>query len=80
MPFEEYAKAVGNNKKVLCTRMNGSVDMAASTGPKPLLNLEKQQVVVDTLRRMDRSNNGQSVAKGASLVQELKPGSTGSRQ
>ena len=74
MPFEEYAKAVGINKKVLRTRMNGSVDMAASTGPKPLLNLEKQQVVVDTLRRMDRSNNGQSVAKGASLVQELKPG------
>ena len=47
--------------------------MDASTGPTPLLNKEKEVVIVDTMRRYDRANNGQDAAKGASLVQELNP-------
>ena len=76
MKFEQFAKAVGIDKKVIERRMNGSVAMDASTGPKPLLAKGKQQVVVDTMRRYDRANNGQSAARAASLVQELNPNLT----
>ena len=73
MKFEQFAKAVGIDKKVMERRMKGSVAMGASAGPKPKLSKEKQQVVVDTMRRYDRANNGQSAAKAASLIQELNP-------
>ena len=73
MKFEQFAKAVGIDKKVMERRMKGSVAMGASAGPKPKLSKEKQQVVVDTMRRYDRANNGQSAAKAALLIQELNP-------
>ena len=73
MKLKEFAKAVGIDRNVLTRRMKGAVAMDASTGPTPLLNKEKEVVIVDTMRRYDRANNGQDAAKGASLVQELNP-------
>ena len=73
MSFRDFAVAVGIDRNVLGRRIKGSVAMDASTGPKPLLNKKNEVVVVDTMRRYDRANNGQGAAKGASLVQELNP-------
>ena len=73
MSFEAFAKAVCIDKKVMDRRMKGTVAMDASTGAKSKLSKEQQQVVVDTMRRYDRGNNGQPPAKGISLVQELNP-------
>ena len=73
MSFAEYAKAVKIDKAVMRTRLKKKIAIDASTGPKPVLDKGQEQVLVDTVRRYDRSNNPRPVAKHVSLAQQLNP-------
>ena len=45
----------------------------AKMGPKPLISIEMQEVILDVLVRMDRANEGVGIAEALEIVAEICP-------
>jgi len=68
-----FCKSKGLGRKAFTNRLKGKVAVDASAGRPPLIDNKDSQVVVDSLRRMDRGNAGGGVTRAIDLVKALKP-------
>ena len=66
-----FCKLKGVGRTAFTNRLKGKTAIGASAGRPPLISKKDEQIVVDTLRRLDRGNSGGGVGKAIDLVKEL---------